>query len=269
MNKLVRLLVNYKSNHLAAFVAGLLLMSGNVQAFNFDLLKSAPVGSWQLREHIETSHRGKKTGSKIKTLMVGKQQRNGKLHYWVEVQIESFEIRKNGKRKSAGELAIIKSLLPADVLNDDPENALNNLRGFGVETIVQNGDQRPMRLNSSSGLLAGAMKMANVEIKHEYQKLGVETIAVSAGQFSTDKISGSGSVSMKVIFKKINIDSDSTVWLSDEVPFGVVKTQGTTTTNGKTSSQVGELLAFSRSGAQSAITQAPQDMPSLSNPFAK
>lgn len=265
MNKLLCSLVR---NHAVTAFAVLSMLSTQALAYDFDLLKSAPVGSWQVREQIDTNHKGKKTGSTIKTSMVGKEQRNGKPHYWIEMHIDSFEIKKSGKRKSTGKPAIVKSLVPADVLNDDPENAINNLRAFGVETIVQNGDQQPMRISDSGGFVAGAMKMANVEIQHDYTKLGKETVNVSAGEFSTDKISGSGNVSMKIVFKKINVDSDSVVWLSNKVPFGVVKMQGTTVTNGKTSTQQGELLEFSKSGAQSAITGEPQDMPSL-NPFAQ
>lgn len=246
-----------------------LMLSSQAQAFNFDLIKSAPVGSWQIREQIETNHKGRKNGSTIKTSMVGKEQRNGKLHYWIEVQMESFNIKKNGKRKSTGDRSIIKSLVPADVLNDNPGNAVNNLRAFGVEMIVQSGDQQPMRMNSGGGVIGKTMKMANVEIKHDYKKVGSELISVAAGKFNADKIAGNGKVSMKILFKKLNVNSDSIVWVSNTVPFGVVKMQGTTITNDKTSMQHGELIKFSMSGAVSAITQEPQEMPSFNNMFGQ
>lgn len=199
--------------------------------------------------------------------MVGKEQRNGQTHYWIEVQVETFKIKKNGNRKATGKPSIIKSLIPEKELKGDPTNAINNLRGFGVETIVQSGNQTPMKMINSGGLISGAMKAANIEVKHDYQNMGGETITVTAGTFSTQKLSGSGEVSAKVVFKKINVKSDSAAWVSNKIPFGLVKAKGTTITNGKTSTHQTELLEFGRSGAKSAIVKEPQEMPSIKGVF--
>lgn len=244
-----------------------LLLSGSARAQSFDILGASPVGSWQTREQIDTNRKGKQTGTKIKTSMIGKEQRNGKLHYWIEMEVDSFKIKKNGKRKSVGKTAIIKSLVPATMFKDDPENVIGNLRAFGVETIIQNGDEKPMKMSASSGLIGSAMKMANVEIQHDYTELGTETVSVKAGQFNTSKMKGVGSVSSKILFKKVKVESDSTVWMSRKVPFGIVKLEGSTVTNGKETSQSAELLEYGTSGAKSAITGTPQEMPKIPNLF--
>lgn len=230
---------------------------------DFSLLSSAPVGSWQLREEIQTNHKGKQTGSSMRTSMVGTEMRDGEKHYWIEMAMESFKVKKNGKRKKQGDRAIVKSLIPESLMTADPANVLNNLRGFGVETIIQNGNDDPMRMGDTDGMMAGMMKAFNTEIEYDFESLGKETVAVPAGEFASKKIRGTGSVSMKVVFKNINVDSDTTTWVSEKVPFGVVKSEGTSTTNGKQSTHTAELLEFGLTGAKSEITKEPQDMPDM------
>ena len=243
------------------------LFSGPAQSVSFDIISASPIGSWQSREQIEINHKGKKTGTKVNTSMVGKEKRDGQLYYWVEMKIDTFKINKKGKRKPVGKTAIIKSLVPATAFKEDPENVVNNLRAFGLETIIQNGNEQPIRMTSSGGIMSSAMKIANVEIKHDYKELGSETVTVAAGEFNALKVSGQGTVTTKILFKKMKVESDSTAWVSKEVPFGIVKMIGTTLTNGKKSTQSAELLEYGLSGAKSEITQEPQTMPSLKNMF--
>ena len=243
------------------------LMLVHHQALAVNLVESAPIGSWQVRETIDVSPKGKQTGSTVKTSMIGKEERDGELHYWIEMYATSFKVKKNGKRKKTGKPVVMKSLIPASVLTDDPENVFNNLRAFGVETIVQSGNEDPMRITKGNGFLASVMSGTNMEIKYNFEELGNESVEVSAGKFSAKKMKGEGNASMKVALRKYTIESTSTVWLSDDVPFGIVKLEGVTTTNGKTSSQTAELLEYSTSGAVSAITKTPRDMPSIPNIF--
>lgn len=244
-----------------------LLTSMNAQAVSFDLISSSPVGSWQLREDLDTNRKGKETLNRIRTSMVGKEQRNGQDHYWIEVHLETFKIKKNGDRKATGKPSIMKSLVPASTLKGDPENAISNLRTFGVETIIQTGNQSPIKMSNSGGLIAGAMKAANVELKQKFQDIGNEEVTVQAGTFSTRKLSGTGEVSANAVFKKINIKSNTTTWISNKVPFGLVKSEGDTITNGKTSTQQSELLEFGLYGAKSMIIKEPQEMPSIKGIF--
>lgn len=263
----VKLRYSYKYIWMCLTLTVLLLVSANTQAVSFDLISSSPVGSWQLREDIDTNHKGKKSITKVKTSMVGKEQRNGQTHYWIEVQLETFKIKKNGDRKATGKPSIMKSLVPTEILKGDPENAINNLRAFGVETIIQTGNQAPIKMSNGGGLIAGVMKAANVEIKHNFEDIGNENVTVPAGNFNSRKLNGTGEVTANVIFKKINVKSDTTTWISNKVPFGLVKSEGTTITNGKTSTQQGKLLEFGLSGAKSMILKEPQEMPSIKGVF--
>jgi hypothetical protein len=232
---------------------------------SFDFISSSPVGSWQLREQIDTDHKGRQTATLMRTSMIAKESRNGKPHYWIEVGMDNFKISKKGKRKADGKRVVMKSLVPETTLIGDPANVLTNLRAFAVEVIMQNGDSKPMRMNNAGGLMDGAMKMMNAEIKYDFQSQGNESVTVKAGKIETQKIRGSGSVDMKVLFKKLHIDSDSTMWISNKIPFGTVKMQGTAVTNGKSSEQLGELLEYGSSGAVSEITEEPEDMPEIPN----
>lgn len=247
------------------FIVSIFCFCTGVSAKNvsFDFLSSSPVGSWQVREQIDTNHKGKKTGSIIRTSMISKEQRNGKPHYWIEVGMDTFKINKKGKRKTTGKRTVIKSLVPESTLTGDPANVLNNLRAFGVEMIMQSGNAKPMRISGTEGMMASAMKMSNAEIEYEFEALGPEKISVAAGEFATNKIKGSGSVDMKVVFKKVHVDSDSTMWISNKVPFGTVKTKGTAVTNNKSTTTISELMEFGVSGAKSEITKEPDDMPEI------
>lgn len=253
-----------------------LLLLGDVKnvqarAVKFDILQSTPVGSWQIREDIETNKKGKQIGTLVRTSLVGKESRNGLDYLWIETAIESFKISKKGKRKKQGDRVVMKTLVPMSAFEQDSENVLSNLRGFGEEIIVKNGNEKPMRMTGAGGFREGMMQLAQVEIKYNYTDLGQETVEVPAGEFTTQKINGSGSVSTKVMFRKMNVESTNTAWISSKVPFGFVKTVGESVVNGKnktTSESV--LLEYSNSGAISEITgeiqEAPQ-MPNMKNLF--
>lgn len=240
-----------------------LCIEASAKSVSFDFLSSSPVGSWQVREQIDTSPRGKQTAMIIRTSMVGKEQRNGEPHYWVEVAMDTFKIKNNGKRKASGKRTIMKSLVPESTLMGDPANVLNNLRTFGAEMIVQTGSSKPMRISGSDGMIAGAMKSLNAEIEFDFEDLGSERVSVAAGDFSTNKITGSGSVDMTVVFKKIHVDSETTMWVSSDVPFGTVKIEGASVSNNKTTTTVSELMEYDISGAQTEITEEPEDMPEI------
>lgn len=237
-----------------------LLAASNV---NFDLLKATPIGSWQVREDIETNHKGKQTGTTVRTSMLSTEMRNAEKHYWIEVAIDSFKINKKGNRKPKGKQTVIKSLMPASLFSKDPANVLGNIRAFGTEMIIQTGSEDPMRMNNSGGFMGGLMKSMNLEINYDFNDAGAETVTVKAGNFNTNKIQGSGSTDAKVMFKKIKVESDNTSWMSTEVPFGIVKNEGTSIINGKQSTYTSELIDFGLSGATSLITKEPQDMPEM------
>lgn len=233
----------------------------------FDLLAGTPVGSWQEREDVSTNHKGRQTVTVSKTSLLGKETHNDKNYYWIEVSIDNFKVKKKGARKKQGDTAILKALISEDALKGDPENILTNIRGFAEEIIVQNGDQKPMRISGAGGFFGGMMKAFGPEVKIDYTQQGSEKVTVPAGTFSTKKINGVGTTKTKIVFKKIKIETDSTAWMSSNVPFGMVKGESTSLINGKENTSTSTLLSYGKSGAKSLITEEPTEMPSLGNIF--
>lgn len=243
-------------------VLAMLVPVSKAQELDFAVLDATPLGSWQLREELVTDHKGRQTVNVMKSSLVGKEERDGEMHYWLEMTTETFKI-KRGKRKPDGERVIVKSLVAASALKADPANIVNNLHGFGKDIIVKSGDAEPMRLTGAGMMAQSMMKAMGTKINYNFENLGSESVTVKAGTFTANKIQGSGSTTMKVLFKKVTVESDSTAWMSDKVPFGLVKGEGTTITNGKTSTQQIELIEYGTSGAESEITTTPQEMPQM------
>ncbi len=243
----------------------LLLMPAVASAeLNIDILKSTPIGSWSVREDTTTDHRGRQSVIVMRTSMLGSEERGGKKHYWIEMVADSFKLKKN-KRKKDGDRVIMKTLVSADMFQGDPANAVQNLRGVGEEMIVQNGDSQPMRMSGAGGFAQGMLKGMGAEINFDYKSLGKADVSVPAGDFSTEKLQGSGSTTMKLMFKKMTITSNATSFYSDKVPFGIVKVEGDSTVNGKASTNQTVLLEYGTSGATSLITGTPQEMPEMPN----
>lgn len=261
MNRLIKIIFTICciAFHIDAVAAG----------FDFNLLSATPVGSWQERQETTINHKGKKTATIMRSALLGKEERDGKAFYWIEMVVESYKISKKGKRKKSGDRVIIKTLVPASMLQGDPANVLTNLRGFGEEIIMQTGNETPMRISGGGGLFSGMMQAMGTEVNYDFQALGKESVTVTAGDFPATKIQGSGSSETKVVFKKIKVTSESIVWMSEQVPFGLVKSKGTSTLNGKKSTHTTDLLAFGLSGAESQITGEPQDMPTMGDIFSR
>jgi len=234
------------------------------QVLHYDFLDATPMGSWQLREDTTTDHKGRQTVAATRTSLVGEEVRDGEKHYWIEMEINSFKVKK-GKRKPTGDTIIFKSLVAESAIKDDPANAVNNVRAFGKEMIMQTGDQDPIRITGAGGMAASVMQAMGTKISYTYNFIGDEDVTVTAGSFPARKIQGTGTAEMKVIFKKVSVSSDNTAWLSDRVPFGMVKSEGETITNGKTSAHSSELLEYGDSGAVSQITKTPEDLPAMPN----
>jgi hypothetical protein len=234
------------------------------EVLNYDFLEGTPIGSWQLREDTTTDHKGRQTVAETRSSLVGEEVRDGEKHYWIEMEMNTFKVKK-GKRKPTGDTIIFKSLVAESAFKDDPANAVNNLRAFGKEMIMQTGDQNPIRITGAGGMAQSMMQAMGTEISYTYDFVGDEDVTVKAGSFPARKIQGTGAVEMKVVFKKISVTSSNTAWLSDQVPFGMVKSEGESITNGKTSTHSSELLEYGDSGAVSKITKTPEDLPAMPN----
>lgn len=236
------------------------------QQLGFSLMDGTPVGSWQVREETVTDHKGRQTVNVVKTSLLSEEMRDGEKHYWMEMVIQTFKIKKD-KRKPSGDKAVMKTLVAASAMQANPANVVNNLSGFGKDIIMQSGDSAPMRITGAGLMADSVMKATGTKVNYDYQNLGQETVEVPAGSFKADKIQGSGTTTAKVLFKKVSVQSDDTAWISAKVPFGLVKGEGTTTTNGKQSTHKLELLEFGQSGAVSEITGEPQELPSIKDMF--
>lgn len=244
--------------------ASLLISAPAAVAVDIDLLSSTPPGSWSVREETTTDHKGRQTVTVTKTSMLGNEERNGQRYFWMEMAVDSYKLKK-GKRKKNGDRAIIKSLVAESMLKGDPANAVQNLRAFGEEVIIKSGKNKPMRMQGAGGFAQGMLKGMGAEINYDFQQQGNETVSVPAGEFDTVILRGTGSTEMKIVFKTIKVSSTSTAYYSKKVPFGLVKVDGESTTNGKTSAHTSVLLEYANSGAVSEITEEVEDMPQMPN----
>lgn len=232
------------------------------EVLNFNFLEATPIGSWQLREDTSIDHKGRQTIALTRSSLVGEETRDGEKHYWIEMQLDTFKVKKD-KRKPKGDTIIFKTLVAESAFNDDPANAVNNVRAFGKEIIMQTGDQDPIRITGAGGMAESMLQAMGTEISYSYDYIGDEEVTVKAGSFATRKIQGTGATEMKVVFKKISVTSSNTAWLSDQVPFGMVRSEGESITNGKTSTHSSELLEYGDSGAVSQITKTPEELPAM------
>lgn len=254
----------FLTNTLACLLLAMAAPAAVSEALDYNFMQATPVGSWQLREDTTTDHKGRQTVTQMRSSLIGEEMRDGEKHYWIEMDMNTFKV-KRGKRKPSGDRVIMKSLVAESALQGDPANAVNNLRAFGKEMIMQTGDQDPMIMRGAGGMAESMMQAMGTKVTYAYKFVGDEDVTVKAGSFPTRKIQGSGATEMKVIFKKISVTSNNSAWISDSVPFGMVKAEGETITNGKTSTHFSELLEYGDTGAVTQITKTPKELPALPN----
>ena len=95
------------------FVSIVIVYAGQAQAaqINFDLLKSTPVGSWQLREDMTIDHKGRQSIIQIRSSLLSSEVRGGQKYFWIEMVMDSFKVKKNGDRKKDGDQMVMKTLV--------------------------------------------------------------------------------------------------------------------------------------------------------------
>lgn len=226
----------------------------------FDFSASTPEGGWALREVTTTDHKGRQTVLVIKQKYLGSEQREGQAYYWLESEMDSYKLKK-GQRKREGEHTVVKALVPQTAMSSDPANVLNNLQGFGQEIILQTGDSQPLLITGGGKLAGVALKSMGVKVNYQFTVEGTETINTAAGTFKAKRVTGTGNTSAKILFKKIEMQSQSVLWISEEVPFGIVQSESTDIINGKEQRSKTVLLDYGRSGAKTAITGEVIKMP--------
>ena len=226
----------------------------------FDFSASTPEGSWALREVTTTDHKGRQTVSIIKQKYLGSEQRQNQVYYWLETEVDNYKLKK-GKRKRDGEHMVLKVLVSKEAMDSDPANVVNNLQGFGQVIIMQTGDSQPMMLTGGGMLAGAALQAMGFEVNYQFTVEGTETINTAAGQFKARRVAGTGSSSAKILFKKFEVKSQSVMWFSEEVPFGIVQSESTDLINGKEQRSQTVLIEYARSGAVTEITGKVLQMP--------
>ncbi len=226
----------------------------------FDFEASTPEGGWALSEVTTTNHKGKRSVAVIRQKFLGSEQRGDQIYYWLETEVDNFKIKKD-KRKPDGEHIVMKVLVSQKAMDSDPANVVNNIQGFGKEIIMQMGDNPPMMISEGGALAGSLMKSMGIEVNYQFTEKGTETIDISAGQFKAKRVEGSGSTSSKILFKKIEVESQSVIWISKKVPFGIVKSENTDIINGKVQHSLTVLTEYGNSGAVTAITGEVIKMP--------
>lgn len=232
---------------------------------DFDFAASTPVGSWQERETVSTVD-GKEAVSVFRVKYLGDEERNGQTYAWVETEIRGFKVKK-GERKPLGDPTYVKMLLKKSLLEGDVVNSIGNFSDLATEIIMQTGDAQPMRLGDAGGMLGGMAQAIGLQMTYQLDRDGDETVSTPAGDFGCARYRGRGTATMNLVIKQVKVESTTTHWLSDEVPFGIVKLVSDSLVNGKADHSEATVTAFGRSGATSMIRGEPQEMPSLGNMF--
>ena len=234
---------------------GAVLSAPNVCA-EFDMAATLNVGGWQEREEVTTNAKGKVTAVNVVwSGIVAQATIDGVPHVWMEMRTQEYKQNRKGKRKKRGDLAIIKMAIPTSALVkfDDP---FNNMRMFANDTIIKTGNSKPMRMRGGGMMADMMLKSFGANIDFNLQPSGsVEDIETPAGSFTAHQFIGNGSVEMKVVIRTIKIDSELEMWLSEDVPMGVVKQLITNRQGKKVTNVATQVLAFG-DGATSMIDDA-------------
>jgi hypothetical protein len=254
----------YCLKYCAAFSL-LLLISFDSLAAEFNFAKSTTVGSWVKREDLSTDHKGKQTLAEMKLALVGSEKVDGVTHYWLEMAIQSYSLKKD-KRKKNGPLSITKVLINAELFSASPANVLGNFSKYAKTIIVQQGDNDPMRIDQGGMLGESMMKGLGIEVEFKYSQGGSKKVDVPAGKFDCTVFNGEGTTETKVLIKKFKVVSKTEGCFSNSVPFGLVYSTTDSTINGNLNKSETRLVETG-TGATSAITKEPVVAPAIPKLF--
>lgn len=232
--------------------------------FNFE--ESTPVGSWQEREQITTDEKGKQSATTMRISYLGGEDRDGEAYVWVEMEMNNFKVKKKG-RKPQGDPVYMKILMKKSMIEGDIANALGNFNDMATEVIMQSGDSQPMRLKGAGSMMGGMAQGMGLKVSYTLTKEGQESVTVPAGAIECDRYKGEGTSSAKIMFKTMKMESKATQWISNDVPFGIVKIVSDDVVNGDPQHSETVLTGFGLEGAVSKINGEPQDLPTMGNLF--
>ena len=109
---------------------------------------------------------------------------------------------------------------------------------------------------------ASLLQGFGINARYEFEEVGSESVTVPGGTYSARKVTGKGSTESKAMFKSIRIESESTTWVTEDVPFGIVKAITDDVVNGKPQ-HTETVMVRKGTGAKTRITKPPVVMPNL------
>jgi hypothetical protein len=182
-------------------------------------MQAPPVGEWA---EYQISKEGEPEMG-LRFAIVGKEQRDGREMQWFEMAITPEDEDKP---------TIMKLLVPGYPFEPD-----------GLEEIIMKAGDSPA-MNMGGPMMSTILKsigdnpgLSVAEECKKMQDVGEESVTVPAGTVQARHYQ--------------NAESGAEVWLSNEVPFGMVRS-----TDGEYTSE----LVAQGEGAQTAITETPQDL---------
>ncbi len=248
------------------FFTFLVFSSSAYAVGEFNFKKATPLGSWSVREDLTTNHKGKQTVAVVKTSLVDKEMVEGSLHYWVEVEMQNYKLKKD-KRKKQGDKMIMKVLIDSSTFSDSPANVVGNLNKYASTVIMQNGNADPMKIEQGGAMAQSMMSAMGVSVEFDFSEGGSKKVNVPAGNISCKVLKGSGTTETKVMIKTFKVSSETESCYSNDIPFGLVYSTADIVTNGKKSTTESKLMEFGKSGAVTAITKTPTEMPKMPKLF--
>jgi len=217
-----------------------------------NFMANTPVGSWVTTEDSTT--RGKKTEiMRVTKSLVGEELINGTRHVWLEIKTQLFKVSRKGKRKPKGDPTYIKMLSDASMFNSDASNIMANLQKVAVKIYVKNGDN-VMNMSGGGAFASSMMQASGSSLEYTTTDLNKERkIDTPIGLVTAHGYMGVGDFEMKVIIKTIKTHSEAEMWLSEDVPFGMVEMTTVSTINKKQETSTSKIIAAGFSGANSEV----------------
>ena len=215
-------------------------------------LTNTPIGSWVTME--SSVQRGRKTEIMHMTRsLVGEEMLDGKRYLWVEIKTQIFKVDRKGKKKPKGDTAYIKMLSEASLLEGNGANIMGNFRNLAKKMYIKSGDN-VMDMSGGGAMADSMMQGSGSSMDFQMTDLNeTRKIDTPLGTVTAHKYKGVSDAKMKVIIKTITTHSDADMWLSDEVPFGMVEMHSVTSINGKSETSSSKIIAGGMAGARSEV----------------
>ena len=219
-----------------------------------DFLANTPVGSWVTTQ--DTSSSDKLVTQSTRSL-VGEKTIDGIRYVWLETNIQQYKNTRSGKLKPKGDATGMKALMEASLLQSDMSNVLSNLQKFGRELYIKTGDGQVMDMSNLGALAQALTGGMGTKIEFDISATGEKKdFKTSQGTVKAEKYLGVGDAEIKIVIRTMKVHTETDMWLSDQVPFGLVESTSNNTINGKLETSHSQLIDFGFKGAVSQIDES-------------